>query len=154
MTTTTGRLNIGFIVPGVPVQWARARVDPRRRTLTRKLSSAAFFTPDKQAKRMELVALAAKSAMRGRDPIKGPVAAEMVFVFPRPRTTRGRKTRPGRQPMIKAPDQANLEKLVEDACNGIVYRDDRQLFCRLGGAKWYASEDEEPHTEVTFVEWT
>jgi hypothetical protein len=39
-------------------------------------------------------------------------------------------------------DLSNLEKAVEDACNGLLYHDDRQVWRRLPGSKETADHDE------------
>ena len=90
---------VSFSVPGRPVPAVRM-------TQKGKWGNAAqrYLAYKRQ------VALCAQAAMAGKNPVEGPVVAEMsVFVSGR----RG--------------DIDNYIKSVFDACNGIVYRDDRQI---------------------------
>jgi len=61
--------------------------------------------------------------MGPRSPLEIPVALHLVFVLPRRRGCRGYPV------LVSEPDLSNLQKGVEDALNGIVYRDDRLIVC-------------------------
>lgn len=64
------------------------------------------------------VGWSARAAMRGAQPISGPVTVEAVFRFPRPKTTK-----------LRAPrlDLDKLARALLDGMTGIVYVDDKQV---------------------------
>ena len=68
----------------------------------------------------------ALAAMRGKPasaiPRQGPLAIEAVFTFLRPKSAPKSRT----MPEVK-PDIDNLVKLLLDALNGVVWRDDAQV---------------------------
>lgn len=93
-------MKVSFFVRGVPVPKARPRVTRSGHT----------YTPARTAAWEEQIAWAATAAMKGRAPIDGPVFAEFSFAGARSNA-----------------DLSNLQKAVEDACNGILYFDDKQI---------------------------
>ena len=90
------------------------------------------------------VQLAAAQAYQGA-PLDCPLIMDVTFVFPRRKTTPKRITE--RQPHIVKPDRENLIKGLQDAMNGLTYRDDKLIY---DGPirKFYAAIDEQPHVEV------
>lgn len=129
------------IVPGCPVAWARARRNGRR-----------YFTAPAQAEHMEVV----REAWAASDDVQleGAIGIEFVFHLPRPKSHYGTGRNAG---VLKAgaphhhtgtPDTSNLVKLVEDALNGLAWRDDAQVV-RLVATKVYA--DGPPFTSM--VAW-
>lgn len=87
----------------------------------------------------------------GREMLKGAIAAEIVGVFPIPKSTSKKK----RQQMIdgeihhtKKIDCDNLAKTILDALNGVAYDDDKQV-CQLNVSKIYG---EEPEVRVKLTE--
>jgi Holliday junction resolvase RusA-like endonuclease len=75
----------------------------------------------------EVVALHARLAMAGRRPYEGAVELRMDFTL---RPIKGRMT----------PDTCNLTKSTEDALQGIVIADDRQVVS-LVAARWEGREE-------------
>ena len=102
-------------IPGEPVSFARAGSNGKRR-----------FTPKKQADYMTAARHFAARAMEGRAPIEGPVEMEVEAVFLVPDSWSKTK-RAAAVWKASKPDASNLVKIVEDAFNGIVYRDDAQI---------------------------
>jgi len=74
-----------------------------------------------------------------RDPPKfdGPIKLTLDFVLKRPKSVPVKKRK---YPTVK-PDLSNMIKLVEDACNGILYDDDKQIV-NLVSTKRYGGDDE------------
>ncbi|XWN29740.1 MAG: RusA family crossover junction endodeoxyribonuclease [Devosia sp.] len=108
-----------FYVPGRPVPWAR----PRKRG-GKPLKKRFFNTPEHE-NHMTLVQVCARNAMRGRPLIDRPVLLSCLFFFPWPKGTSEKAKAESRGIMMVArPDTSNLVKLVEDACNNVVWRDD------------------------------
>lgn len=73
-------------------------------------------------------------------PISGPVSMEMFFCIPIPRSWSKKATEQAQNGMIKhtfKPDLDNLEKIVMDALNKLVYVDDAQV-CEKNTRKEYA----------------
>ena len=100
------------VIPMKPVPKERARVVIHG-------GRARSFTPEKTA-----IAQAEISArvmeFKGEFPKGVPLRLVATFYMPRPKRTRARCP-------VNRPDLSNLEKLVEDAMNGIVYPDDSQI---------------------------
>lgn len=114
---------IEFIVPGEPVGKGRPRA-------FRMGNSVRMHTPDKTARYENLVAMAAQEAMAGRAPLDGPMAVEMVLVTTPPASWSQKKRGQALDGMIRPttkPDCDNVLKAIADACNGIVWGDDKQI---------------------------
>ena len=132
-------------IPGTPIGKGRPRFNGKRAR-----------TPARTRRWEEYVALRARGAMGRagrRDPLEGPIAAKMTFVFKRPervKTTHCLYGQDGRV-MLSAggsyPDLSNLVKAIEDALQGLVFVDDCQI-CKLEAKKVYAAKGEEPGVEV------
>lgn len=109
---------VSFVIPGEPVPFARAGA-----------KGAMRFTPKRQRDFMSLAKLAACQAMNGRAPIEGPVelTVEAVFLVP---STWSKKKAGAAVWKLSRPDLSNIEKLVEDSLNEIVFLDDTQVVRR------------------------
>ncbi len=126
-------------VPGVPVPWQR----PRARVVGGR---AQFFEAAKPRswkvaaqERMERALLEAGHAA----PLEGPLQVVIVAVWALPRT-KERKTRPlPRQWRAQRPDADQIAKLVLDAANALLWRDDAQV-SRLAVEKWIGAQGEPP----------
>lgn len=114
---------IEFVVPGEPVGKGRPRA-------FRAGAGVRMFTPEKTARYENLVAMAAQEAMAGRAPMEGAVAVGMVFVTVPPASWSMKKRNQALDGQIRPttkPDCDNVLKAIADACNGIVWRDDKQI---------------------------
>ena len=72
----------------------------------------------------------ARQAMKGQDPLEGPVRLHIRAFVPIPKRTpnyRIWEIRRGLYHPCKTPDMTNIAKLAEDALNGIVFKDDKQV---------------------------
>lgn len=108
-----------FSIPGTPVAWARAN---RGKGFT--------FTPAKQRGYGEIVRFAAKEAMNGSTPADGALKLSVSVRLPIPASWSKRKQEDAALGLIrpaKKPDWDNAGKIISDAMNGIVYRDDAQI---------------------------
>jgi Holliday junction resolvase RusA-like endonuclease len=113
---------IAFTIPGVPVGKGRPR-------FARRGKKVVTYTPEETASYENLVKLYASQAMQGRAAIEGAVAVSIgLFVTP-PASWSEKKQRSalngGIFPTSK-PDLDNCIKGIFDACNEIVWRDDKQ----------------------------
>ena len=112
-------MQISFTVPGKPVPMARPRV-----------TSHGTFTPKRCRDYKAAVALAAKTAMKGREPLTGAIVVKMCFRFALPKSWSKAKRQEwenGKVHFLSRPDIDNLYKSVTDALIGIVYKDDSQI---------------------------
>ncbi len=89
------------------------------------------YTPEKTKLYENDLKWLAKSAMKGRKPLEGPVCMLVQASFKHP-TKRGKHA--------SKPDLDNLIKCAKDALNTIAYVDDGQV-CWLEAGKFYGSED-------------
>lgn len=121
-----------FTVPGLPVAKGRprfARVGKFVRT----------FTPEPTVRFEERVRLHAREA--GVEIAnEGPIELTIVAYWPMKGSPLKRGSRPGSLKITK-PDCSNVSKCVEDALNGIAYRDDAQV-ARAVVEKRHCSQDD------------
>lgn len=116
-------MSIVFSVPGVPVGKGRPK-------FARRGNFVSTYTPEKTASYENLVKMAAHEAMQGRSMIEGPVVVVLgLFVAP-PASWSQKKQRAalaGEVFPTSKPDVDNVVKGIFDACNEIVWRDDKQV---------------------------
>ncbi len=99
---------------------------PGPATPERKRQCGRFRVDTPQAKDYkQWVKSRACEVMLGQPPLEGPLALTLTIWRLKPRSWPKRRRWPDTRP-----DCSNILKLVEDALQGIVYRDDKQL-CRL-----------------------
>jgi Holliday junction resolvase RusA-like endonuclease len=136
---------IHFVVPCVPVAQPRQR---HRVIAAHGKTFAQNYTPKNDPVNgfKSSVQAAAFAAYSG-PPLDCPLSMDLIFVFPRPASVR-KKDGFGRLPHTVKPDRDNVMKAVQDALNGLTYRDD-SLICAGSVEKWRAAADEQPHVEVT-----
>lgn len=144
---------IRFEVLGVPVAKGRARHRHVKTAGGKEFDMA--YTPKKTADAEETF-VARSLAFAPAEPLSGPVRLTLNFIMPipksAPKSLRERVTDPpiGAVPVphTKRPDLDNLEKLVKDACNGVFWKDDSQVFAVIK-RKIYGTT---PRTIVTIDE--
>lgn len=105
------------VLMGEPRAWARARLGKR----------GVPFTPGKQRDYGAALRLAAQEQMAGRAPFDCPLHMELRAELPIPRSWSKKKQEAALRREIlptKKPDLSNLTKIIEDAWNGVIYRDD------------------------------
>jgi len=86
-----------------------------------------------------------------RNPLEDPIKISMFFYMPIPKSTYASKKKLMERGWIrhtKKPDLDNLVKFVKDCLNGIVYRDDSQVFS-IQAEKIYSND---PKTEI-YISW-
>lgn len=140
---------------GAPIPQARPRfgvayrdeLDPLSGAPTRRAFAKGRNADPRSAAFRGAMGWAFKGALRGADPLEGPLAVHVRAVFPRPRAARGA----GRAWHVGAGDADNVAKAVLDAGGvtraPLVWRDDRQV-AHLVVSKLIAAEGEAPHVEV------
>lgn len=110
-------MTIEFTVLGRPVPMARPRV-----------TAHGTYTPKRCRDYKTAVALAAKAAMKGKEPITGAVHIILQFSFKTPKSwPKNKQAVADIVGHTSRPDWDNLAKSVTDAMNGIVYKDDSQI---------------------------
>jgi Holliday junction resolvase RusA-like endonuclease len=92
-----------------------------------------------------------KDALDGRVlpifPVDVALRMEIVAVFPCPRSAHRVRIPAIRRWMPVMPDLSNIVKAAEDACNELVYADDRQIVV-LAALQLYGSQDEDPQVTI------
>lgn len=133
-------MKIQFTIPGTPVAKARPRV-------TR---TGHAYTPKKTSDYEKLVKVYAIKTMteHGLKPTEEAIRLDVQAFFQIPKSWSLSKKKNAAYGVLKPigrPDADNCIKAVQDAMNGIVYKDDSQIVELIGG-KHYSYE---PRVEVT-----
>lgn len=90
----------------------------------------------------------AQRAMNGRVPItKTPLCVTITFRFDRPKRLLKPDVINQQVPHIVKPDEDNLRKAVQDACNRTVWSDDCAI-CEVHSRKRYVMPGEQPGVAV------
>jgi Holliday junction resolvase RusA-like endonuclease len=113
---------IAFVIPGVPVGKERPKFARRGACVT-------IYTPEKTASYENLVKVKAEQAMAGRSLIEGAVAVRIALFVTPPVSWSQKKQRAALAGEIfptSKPDVDNCLKGIMDACNEIVWKDDKQ----------------------------
>lgn len=111
-------MNVSFTIPGEIVPWARAGARGAQR-----------FTPQRQKNYQAVIKSMAAEAMAGRLLIEGPVEMKIMATWPWPKAIPPKRRNvagAGRKPT--KPDVDNIAKIVKDALNLIVWKDDAQVW--------------------------
>ena len=114
---------ISFVVPGTPVGKGRPKFARRGNFVT-------AYTPEKTASYENLVKVKAEEAMVGQSLIDGPVSVVIVMLVTPPASWSQKKQREALAGVIlptSKPDMDNVIKGLFDACNEIVWKDDKQV---------------------------
>lgn len=118
--------DVMIIIPGKPCAWQRARSNGKIR----------FDSPEQRWAKNNIASIGFE-AMKGRPPFEGPLELIVAAFWPWPKSISvKKKCRYGAQFHTARPDSDNLAKLLGDALNGIVWRDDSQI-CTLQVTKRY-----------------
>ena len=113
-----------FQVLGAPVGKGRPK-------FARRGNFVQAYTPTKTKDYEALVQEAATKAMRGKSPCAGSIQVNMAIYIEPPKSWSKIKRNSALLGDIKPstkPDIDNIIKGIFDACNGIVYDDDKQIF--------------------------
>lgn len=130
-------------VPGPPVPWARARRRGRR-----------YYTAPEVTTHRDAIRDAWIAAGRPCVTAEDPLSLSLTFYLARPgshyRTGRNaHRLRDGAPRFATGkPDIDNLQKLVLDALNGLLYRDDAQVICVAAAGKHWAGGHDPPRTVI------
>ncbi len=125
---------INFVVDGQPVAKGRPR-------FARVGKGVKAYTPAKTAAYEQRVSWAAKAAMRGANPLAGPVELYVALYMQVPASySQGKRALAiaGDLRPTGKPDLDNVVKGIKDACNNIVWGDDSQVV-RIVASKHYAA---------------
>ena len=88
------------------------------------------YTPDKTRTYEALIKEASREAMGSTEPLETPVNLYLYIRAPIPKSLPKKRIEAclnGLEKPIKKPDASNVLKSVEDAMNGVVYKDDSQI---------------------------
>lgn len=113
---------VTFVIPGVPVGKGRPK-------FARRGNFVSTYTPEKTASYENLVKVKAEEAMQGRSLFEGAVEVSIRLIVTPPASWSQKKQREaleGRIYPTSKPDIDNVLKGIMDACNEIVFKDDKQ----------------------------
>lgn len=133
----TNSAMISFVVPGTPVGKGRPK-------FARRGAFTVAYTSEKTASYENLVKVKAEEAMVGRQVIDGAVSVAIELYVTPPASWSQKKQRAalaGEVFPTSKPDMDNVIKGLFDACNEIVWRDDKQV-ADLQVTKRYADKAE------------
>jgi len=126
---------VTFKVDGDPVGKQRARYAKRGNFVQ-------TYTPDKTRNYESLIKEAAIQAMGSNEILETPVNLYLYIRAPIPKSLPKNRLEAclnGLEKPIKKPDASNVLKSVEDAMNGVVYKDDSQIV-NIHVTKVYSSQ--------------
>ena len=124
---------IAFVIPGTPVGKGRPK-------FARRGAFTVAYTPEKTASYENLVKVKAEEAMQGRQVIDGAVSVVIALYVTPPASWSLKKQRAALAGEIfptTKPDVDNVIKGIFDACNEIVWKDEKQA-CEVRVVKRYA----------------
>jgi len=131
---------IRFTIPGEPTAQGRARFGNGR----------AYDTEKSRSYKEYVRLIAAQHAPE--IPLEGPIVFMVDIYKPIPKNFSKKKTIEAENRVLRPttkPDGSNYLKGLEDAMNGIIWRDDSQLV-DIWVSKWYSTH---PRVEITVKEW-
>ena len=134
---------LSITIPGKPIAKARPRFARRGKFVTTYSSQ--------ETEEGKLMWHLAQAKPAGWSPIIGPVRLEALFMMPIPSSASNKKRLDmalGNIRHVKKPDTDNLVKMVKDCANGMLWRDDSQVYS-IYATKFYA---ENPQTVIT-IRW-
>ena len=111
------------MVPGVAVGKGRPK-------FARRGAFTVAYTPEKTASYENLVKIAASQSMNGRALIDGAVSVQLAIYVTPPASWSQKKQRAalaGEVFPTSKPDVDNVVKGIFDACNDVVWKDDKQV---------------------------
>ena len=126
-------VTVAFVIPGTPVGKGRPK-------FARRGAFTVAYTPEKTASYENLVKVKAEEAMQGRQVIDGAVSVVIALYVTPPASWSLKKQRAALAGEIfptSKPDVDNVIKGIFDACNEIVWKDDKQA-CDVRVVKRYA----------------
>lgn len=146
----------GFVINAIPQSQLRARhVTKLQNVGGICYTSNQTYTPEKTRKWQHLVrikAIAEKGRHEAKLPFTGPVELNIDFFMPIPKTRMGKFKiiQERKQWMYHAikPDLSNMEKAIEDALNGVAYKDDCQIVVKTSTKKY----SEDPRVVIRVME--
>lgn len=130
-------LLLHFSIPATPVAKGRARSTAR--VGANGKAFAKHYTPAATRDFEALVKDFAQQAMKGGDPLTCPVDMLVEFRFRIPDSWPKWKADLAAAGLVhhtKKPDCSNLVKAIEDACNGVVWKDDGQVVGAIQDKVW------------------
>lgn len=114
---------IEIVIPGTPVAKGRPR-------FARRGNFVSTYTPEKTANYENLVSLYASQAMNGAMPLDGALSVTVLLYLTPPASWSQKKQAAAIAQEIRPtskPDLDNTIKGIFDACNEIVWKDDKQI---------------------------
>lgn len=114
---------IEFAILGEPVAQGRPRAGKTRRGKT------VLYDPKKSRDFKTYVKLSA-SQHAPKNPLQGPIHLEVSIFRPIPKSFSKKKTAKAEARLLRPttkPDSSNYVKLIEDALNGVIWKDDSQI---------------------------
>ena len=109
-------MSINITIPGKPCAWQRARSNGKVR----------FDSPE-QTRNKTTIASIGYEAMGGEPPLEAALHVDVTAIWPWPKSLSARKREAHHGYVTSRPDGDNVIKLIGDALNNIVWRDDSQI---------------------------
>lgn len=146
-TQRPAETELTVVIPGIPFAQPRPRAFVNPRTGR----AAVHSSPKEQTWRKYAQDYMREAVIEAGcdEPMfpEGPLRLEVVAVFPCPASRRLKRGLRPAEWRDKLPDASNVAKAVEDAANGILWMDDRQVAALLV-KKVTAEQDDPPRTQV------
>jgi Holliday junction resolvase RusA-like endonuclease len=146
--------SLAFTVYGSPIAQPRVKsmgFMKNGHAMSRVYEPGAADSPARQWKHDIKIAAAEQLKANGDVELwSGPVSMQITLYLPRPQNLYRKKDADGRIPHAGGKDIDNLYKAIADAMNGIVYRDDKQIYCAII-MKFYHEKKGRPRAEIALT---
>lgn len=132
---------VSLKIPGEPFAWQRRGT--RARISATGKPYAHSYEPKSQKLYKQTAIQLMRLAMEGRPPLTGPVYLRATFVFACPKSKQRKRNPAKRAWYVGKKDLSNCIKVVEDAANGVLWEDDRQV-AGIDASAIVGAQGEEP----------
>ena len=128
-----------YVIDGAPVAQVRHSFSVRNGKARAYYKSKKFTTGKTRAQNQIRLQLVTKPENR-YVPKDVPIQVRLLYIFPRPKRLKTKKSEPGYIPHSVKPDIDNLDKLYLDCLSGIAINDDNQIY-KIESCKVFCSYD-------------
>ncbi len=134
-------MKYNLYIPGVPVGMPRPRA-------TNAGGHARLYTQKSHPVNQYKADIRQAALAEGVPWLEGPVKLSWSAFFPRPKRLMRKKDPAGAVAHTGKPDRDNIDKAILDALSGVIFKDDKAIFCGLIAKYYLPKNDPTPCTLI------